>query len=145
VTTRVITNISELTTNDASLGFGDMGRLHDAAIVIDEARVLWVGPKAHAPAADEMIDAHHSAVIPGFVDSHTHLVFAGERSGEFEARMNGVAYDGGGIGRTVDATRAASEHDLRDATARRLHELRAGGATTVEIKSGYALNVDGES
>ena len=89
MTTRVIQNISELTTNDPSLGVGVTGRLHDAAIVIDDDRVLWVGPNAESPAADEMIDVHDSAVIPGFVDSHTHLVFAGERSEEFEARMNG--------------------------------------------------------
>jgi imidazolonepropionase len=113
--------------------------------VIDEDRVLWVGPNAQAPAADESIDAQDCAVIPGFVDSHTHLVFAGERSDEFEARMSGTPYDGGGIARTVASTRVASSDELRRSTAQRLRELRAGGVTTVEIKSGYALNVDGES
>lgn len=146
MTTRVITNIAELTTNDASLGDESrMGRLVDAAIVIDDEQVLWVGANAHAPAADEMIDAHNSAVIPGFVDSHTHLVFAGERSEEFEARMSGTPYDGGGIANTVTATRSASDSELRRATNERLIALRAGGVTTVEIKSGYALTVDGES
>ena len=145
MTTRVIQNISELTTNDPSLGVGVTGRLHDAAIVIDDDRVLWVGPNAESPAADEMIDVHDSAVIPGFVDSHTHLVFAGERSEEFEARMNGTPYDGGGISSTVASTRAASSNELRAATEKRLGELRAGGVTTVEIKSGYALTLDGES
>ena len=145
MTTRVITNISELTTNDPSLGAGVTGRLHDAAIVIGDGRVLWVGANSEAPDADEMIDARDSAVIPGFVDSHTHLVFVGERSDEFEARMNGARYDGGGISTTVAATRAASDDELRGATEKRLQELRAGGVTTVEIKSGYALNVDGES
>lgn len=145
MTSRLISNISELTTNDASLGVGVMGRLFDAAIVIDEARVVWVGPNARAPAADEMIDAKQSAVIPGFVDSHTHLVFAGERSDEFEARMNGAPYDGGGIARTVASTRAASRDDLRRLTAKRLRELRVGGVTTVEIKSGYELTLDGEA
>ncbi len=146
MTTRVIKNISELTTNDPSHGTGVMGRLHDAALVIDDERVLWVGANADAPAADEMIDAQDSAVIPGFVDSHTHLVFAGERSEEFEARMNGTPYDGGGIARTVESTRAASSDELRRATKRwpALRELRSG-VTTVEIKSGYALNLDGES
>ncbi len=114
-------------------------------MVIDDDVVLWVGPNAHAPSADEMIDAQGSAVIPGFVDSHTHLVFAGERADEFEARMNGTPYDGGGITRTVEATRAASSDELRRATHQRLSQLRAGGVTTVEIKSGYALDVDGES
>jgi imidazolonepropionase len=145
MTTRVITNIGELTTNDPALGAGVTGRVRDAAIVIDEERVLWVGPTLDAPAADERIDAHDAAVIPGFVDSHTHLVFAGERSDEFEARLNGTPYDGGGIARTVRATRAASNDELRRATERRLRELRAGGVTTVEIKSGYALDVEGES
>ncbi len=145
MTTRVIQNISELTTNDPSLGNGVTGRLRDAAMVIDDERVLWVGPNAQAPSADETIDAHESAVIPGFVDSHTHLVFAGERSEEFEARMNGTPYDGGGISTTVAATRAESSDELRHGTERRLRALRAGGVTTVEIKSGYALTVDGES
>jgi imidazolonepropionase len=143
--TWVIKNISELTTNDPSLGVGVTGRLHDAAMVIGDERVLWVGANAVAPEADEMIDARDSAVIPGFVDSHTHLVFVGERSEEFEARMNGARYDGGGISTTVAATRAASSDELRSATRQRLGELRAGGVTTVEIKSGYALNLEGES
>ncbi|HEY5262883.1 MAG TPA: imidazolonepropionase, partial [Acidimicrobiales bacterium] len=145
MTTRVIKNIGELTTNDPTLGAGATGRLHNAAMVIDHDVVLWVGPNAQAPAADEMIDARDCAVIPGFVDSHTHLVFAGERSDEFEARMSGTSYDGGGIVSTVNATRAASSDELRRATQTRLRELRAGGVTTVEIKSGYALDVDGES
>jgi len=145
MTTRVIKNIAELTTNDASLGVGVMGRLHDAAMVIDDEHVLWTGSNSDAPPADEMIDAQHGAVIPGFVDSHTHLVFAGERSEEFEARMNGTPYDGGGIARTVESTRVASSDELRRTTKKRLDELRIGGVTTVEIKSGYALNLDGES
>ena len=123
MTTRVITNIAELTTNDETLGLGPMGRLHDAAMVIDEQYVLWIGPNADAPAADQLVDAHNSAVIPGFVDSHTHLVFAGERSEEFEARMSGAHYDGGGIASTVAATRAASSDELRRLSHRRLSEL----------------------
>ena len=91
-----------------------LGRLHDAAFVVDDDQVLWVGANALAPDADEMLDAGGAAVIPGFVDSHTHLVFAGERSDEFEARMAGLRYDGGGIARTVAATRAATD----DAVAR---------------------------
>ncbi len=146
MTTRVITNISELTTNDPTLGDESVwGRLHDAAILLDDHSVLWVGLSGDAPDADERLDARGGAVVPGFVDSHTHLVFAGERSDEFEARMAGARYDGGGIGRTVEATRAASHDALRSATAQRLGELRAGGVTTVEMKSGYALNVEGEA
>jgi imidazolonepropionase len=109
VTTRVVRHIAELTTNDSSLGdHSVMGRLFDAALVHDDGRVLWVGPDDEAPDADEVLDAANGTVIPGFVDSHTHLVFAGERSDEFEARMAGQHYDGGGIGRTVEAPPAAT-------------------------------------
>src|SRR5580698_8831374 len=98
MTTRVITNIGELTTNDPALGDGSpCGRLTNAAMVLDEHHVLWVGDNVDAPDADERIDAQGCAVLPGFVDSHTHLVFAGERSDEFEARMAGERYGGGGI------------------------------------------------
>jgi imidazolonepropionase len=146
MTTRVITNIAELTTNDPALGDGTSGgRLFDAAMVLDEHQVLWVGANATAPDADERFDAQHCAVVPGFVDSHTHLVFAGERSDEFEARMAGEPYDGGGIARTVAATRAASRDDLRRTTQQRVDALRAGGVTTLEIKSGYELTVEGET
>lgn len=145
MTTRVITNIAELTTNDPTLGDGSaMGRLYDAAIAIDDERVLWVGPREQAPAGDELIDAEGAAVVPGFVDSHTHLVFAGERSGEFEARMAGAHYDGGGIRATVAATRSATREELRDATLRRVLQLQSSGVTTMEIKSGYELSVVGE-
>ncbi|MHB1209824.1 MAG: imidazolonepropionase [Acidimicrobiales bacterium] len=143
--TRVIRHIGELTTNDPSVGDETaMGRMSDAALVIDEHRVLWSGLDRDAPAADEMIDAEGAAVIPGFVDSHTHVVFAGERSDEFEARMAGATYDGGGIWRTVSATRGAQDDELREESGVRVDELRAGGVTTVEIKSGYELTVTGE-
>lgn len=146
MTTRVIKNISELTTNDPTLGDASaMGRLLDAALVVDDEQVLWVGANGDAPDADEVIDAQHRAVIPGFVDSHTHLVFAGERSDEFEARMAGRRYDGGGIARTVAATRAATVEELRRGTKKRMAELLAGGVTTVEIKSGYELTTPGET
>jgi imidazolonepropionase len=144
--TLVVTNINELTTNDPTLGDESaLGRLFDAAMVVDDEQVLWIGRSDEAPDADEIIDAEGCAVIPGFVDSHTHLVFAGERSDEFEARMAGVHYDGGGIARTVEATRAASLGELIVGTRQRVGELLAGGVTTIEIKSGYELTVDGES
>jgi imidazolonepropionase len=144
--TRVIRHIGELTTNDPSVGDETrLGRLSNAAMVVDEEQVLWVGENDRAPDADESLDVGGRAVIPGFVDSHTHLVFAGERSDEFEARMAGVRYDGGGIARTVDSTRGATLEDLRSGTEGRLGELLAGGVTTVEIKSGYELTVDGEA
>lgn len=145
MTIRVLTNIGELTTNDPSLGDATaMGRLYNAAMIVDDERVLWVGPANTSLSGDEVIDLEGAAVIPGFVDSHTHLVFGGERSAEFEARMSGQRYDGGGIATTCAATRAASDQELRRQSEKRLRELRAGGVTTVEIKSGYELSRDGE-
>ena len=146
MTTRVLTNIGELLTNDPSLGDESrVGRILDAALVIDDEVVLWAGRAVDAPDADECYDVHGAAVVPGFVDSHTHLVFAGERSAEFEARMAGRPYGAGGIARTVEATRDASSDVLREESAARLGALRAGGVTTVEVKSGYALDVEGEA
>jgi imidazolonepropionase len=143
--TRVIGNIGELTTNDPTLGDeSPLGRLFNAAMVVDDEQVLWVGDGDAAPDADESFDAGGCAVTPGFVDSHTHLVFAGERSDEFEARMAGVHYDGGGIARTVAATRSATTEALERGTRKRASELLAGGVTTIEIKSGYELTVEGE-
>ena len=143
---RLLTNIGELLTNDPTLGDETkVGRLRDAALVIEEGRVAWVGAQRDAPDADERVDARGGAVIPGFVDSHTHLLFAGDRVEEFEARMAGIPYDGGGIMTTVGATRAASDEQLREQSARRLAALRAGGVTTVEVKSGYALTLEGEA
>jgi len=153
VTTTLITNIGELVTCDPALAaataggaVGDpLGILHDAALVIDGDRIAWVGSAADAPAADHRVDAAGRAVIPGFVDSHTHLVFDGERSAEFAARMAGEPYTGGGIATTVAATRAASTERLRAGAAKRMAELTALGTTTVEIKSGYGLNVADEA
>jgi imidazolonepropionase len=115
-----------------------------AALVIDDGRIAWVGDVADAPAADERLDADGRAVIPGFVDSHSHLVFAGDRADEWEARMTGIPYTAGGIRRTVAATRAASDDALRATIARHVAEARAQGTTTLEIKSGYGLSVADE-
>ena len=138
----VITNIGELTTNDPSTG---PDPLRDAAVVVDGDRIAWIGPAAHAPEADQRLDAGGAAVIPGFVDSHAHLVFAGDRAAEFAARMNGEPYTGGGIRTTVAATRAASDGELLAAARRLLLEARRQGSTTVEIKSGYGLSVAEEA
>lgn len=116
----------------------------DAALVIDDGCVAWVGDTRHAPAADSRLDAAGRAVIPGFVDSHSHLVFAGDRVDEWEARMTGVPYTAGGIRRTVAATRAASDDELRARLARHIAEVRAQGTTTIEVKSGYGLTVADE-
>ncbi len=140
----LVTGIGELVTNQPSLGPGPLGLLTDAALVVDGSVVAWVGPASAAPAADARVDVEGRAVLPGFVDSHTHLVFAGDRSAEFEARMSGVPYDGGGIAATVAATRDAGEDALRARLAALVAELRAQGTTTVEIKSGYGLSVADE-
>ncbi len=141
----IVTGIAELVTNDATLGSGPLGVVRDAALVVDADRVAWVGAAAAAPPADRRVDLDGAAVVPGFVDSHTHLVFAGDRSGEFAARLAGERYDGGGIASTVRATRAASDDQLRARLARLVAEMRSQGTTTVEVKSGYGLTVDDEA
>lgn len=118
--------------------------VQDAAIVIEGDRIAWVGESAAAPDADERVDAEGRAVIPGFVDSHTHLVFAGDRFDEFEARMAGRSYSAGGIRRTVAATRAASDDELLRHARALVAEARAQGTTTIEVKSGYGLNLADE-
>ncbi|MCM0620329.1 imidazolonepropionase [Nocardioides bruguierae] len=119
--------------------------LRDAALVLDGDRVAWLGPAAEAPAADLAVDLAGRAVLPGFVDSHSHLVFAGERSAEFAARMAGESYAAGGIRTTVAATRAASDEQLTAHVAALVAEMRAQGTTTLEIKSGYGLSVHDEA
>lgn len=141
----LVHGIAELVTNDPSLGPGRLGVVPDAAVVVEDGAVVWVGAAAAAPAADTRVDVGGRAVLPGFVDSHAHLVFAGDRAAEFEARMSGAAYDGGGIASTVAATRAAGDDELRPRLARLLAEMRAQGTTTVEIKSGYGLTVADEA
>ncbi|MGK5544025.1 imidazolonepropionase [Streptomyces sp. URMC 127] len=143
--TTVITNISSLVTNDPSLGEGPLGTLQDAAVVIDGDRVVWVGTSSKAPATDNRVDAGGRAALPGFVDSHSHLVFAGDRTAEFNARMSGRSYSAGGIRTTVAATRAASDEAL-DANVRRyVREALRQGTTVLETKSGYGLTVEDEA
>ena len=120
--TTLVTGIGELVTNDPSRGDGPLGLMTDAALVVDAGTVVWVGPATGAPDADDRVDVGGRAVVPGFVDSHAHLVFAGDRAAEFEARMSGARYDGGGIGTTVAATRAATDDELRG-------RLRASSST----------------
>jgi imidazolonepropionase len=142
MTALVIDRIGMLVTNDPELGEGPLGIVRDAALVIEEEAVKAVD-KAGA-IGDERIDADGRCVIPGFVDSHTHLVFAGDRAEEFAARMAGQPYAAGGIRLTTEATRAASDEELTAlAWARRQEALRAG-ITHIEIKSGYGLETDAE-
>lgn len=138
-----IDNIGSLITNDPALGRGPLGIVEHASLVISDGRVESVGPAGAI--ADERIDADGACVLPGFVDSHTHLVFAGDRAAEFTARMAGEPYDGGGIRVTTDATRAASTAELDRLVRLRLAEAHRAGTTTIEIKSGYGLNVADET
>ncbi|MBO9522011.1 MAG: imidazolonepropionase [Nocardioidaceae bacterium] len=144
MTSHLLTGIGELVTNDPSYD-GSLGVLGNAALVIEAGEVAWVGPQAEAPDADTREDLGGRAVIPGFVDSHAHLVFAGDRSAEFAARMAGESYSAGGIRTTVAATRAATDEQLAAHVARHLAEMRRQGTTTVEIKSGYGLSVRDEA
>lgn len=149
-----VTGIAELVTNDPELaedreGPGGsaewLGLRRDAALIIEGSRIAWVGSAADVPAADETLDLGGRTVLPGFVDSHSHLVFAGDRSAEFAARMTGRPYTAGGIRTTVAATRQASDEQLTAHVGRLVAEMRRQGTTTLEIKSGYGLSVADEA
>lgn len=139
------TGIGELVTNDPAHDGTSLGVINDAAIAVESGRIVWVGSRASAPVADTVRDLGGRAVIPGFVDSHAHLVFAGDRSDEFAARMAGESYAAGGIRSTVAATRAASDEQLQANLMHLLGEMRRQGTTTVEIKSGYGLTAIDEA
>ncbi len=143
MTTTVLDRIGLLVTNDSTLGDGPLGLITDASVVFDGDRIIAVGPSGLV--ADNRIDAEGRCVVPGFVDSHTHLVFAGDRSEEFVARMAGRPYEAGGIVVSVAATRSASDDELMRLTDARRNEARHAGITTVEIKSGYGLDVVDEA
>ncbi len=140
-----ITNIGSLVTNDQSLGFGILGEIESAAVVIENDKIAWVGSTSDVPDADQKLDAAGKAVIPGFVDSHAHLLFAGERSKEFQARMKGEKYSAGGIKSTVAATREATSEALEQNTLRLVREMQKSGITTFETKSGYGLTTADET
>ena len=145
MTTVALTNIGSLVTNDETLGAGPLGLLKDAALVFEGEHISWVGPSAQAPATDQQIDLAGRAVLPGFVDSHAHLLFAGERSAEFAARMAGGQYEAGGIRSTVAKTRGASDDELESNLLRLVNELHRSGITTFETKSGYGLTTADEA
>ena len=134
----LFTGISELHT------VSEAGTLDDAAIVVTDGVVSWVGQRSQAPAADDIVDCGGRAVLPGWVDSHTHMIFDGDRSAEFEARMSGGSYEAGGIAVTMDATRSAGESRLEQLLVERIAAARRGGTTTVETKTGYGLNTESE-
>ncbi|MFI7667345.1 imidazolonepropionase [Nocardia sp. NPDC049526] len=135
----LITGIGELTTNAPG------GPLHDAAVVLEGERFAWIGPARSAPAADDRVDIGGRAALPGWVDSHTHLVFAGDRTAEFEARMAGQPYRAGGIATTVAATRSASDDQLSANLRRHVTEAYRQGTTCLETKTGYGLSVPDEA
>jgi imidazolonepropionase len=139
--------IAELVTNDPAVGDGSpLGRLTGAAaVVVDDDRIAWVGDEQDLPATDERVDLAGRCVLPAFVDSHSHLVFAGDRGEEFAARMAGRPYAAGGIQRTVAATRTAGDDALRGTLHRLLGEMRRQATATVEVKSGYGLTVADEA
>lgn len=152
MTTTLLTGISELWTLDPDLDApgrsstaADGQVLREAAIVLDGERVAWTGPAAKAPSADTQVDLGGRAVLPGWVDSHTHLVFAGDRSAEFASRMAGESYAAGGIQVTTNATREASDAQLERLVRGRIASAVAGGTTALEAKTGYGLTVDDES
>ena len=139
----VVDNIGLLVTNDEAAGEGPLGIVRDASVVIEAGLVASVGPAGQI--ADQKVDAAGNCVLPGFVDSHTHLVFAGDRSEEFTDRMAGRVYDGGGIRVTTEATRGVDDDELLRLLRLRLVEAHRAGTTTIEIKSGYGLDVANEA
>jgi imidazolonepropionase len=142
----LVDNIGELVTNDPEIGEGAIGLVRDAALLVRDGEIVYAGPRATLPPgeANGRIDASGAAVIPGFVDSHGHYAFAGDRTAEFAARMAGEAYTAGGIHSTVAATRAASDEQLTTSVARLVREAALSGTTTHEGKSGYGLSVADE-
>jgi imidazolonepropionase len=140
----LIKNIGLLVTNNPSLGKTELGLIENAALLIEHGKITWVGASESAPTAEKTMDAAGKAVIPGFVDSHNHLIFAKDRAEEFSARMKGESYSAGGIATTVGATRQATDDDLLSNATRLVYEGLHSGTTTVEIKSGYGLTVKDE-
>jgi imidazolonepropionase len=136
----LITNIAELMTQDL-----EHRVLKDAAVVVEGERISWIGAASNAPAADDAVDAGGRALLPGWVDSHTHLVFAGDRTAEFEARMAGESYSAGGIAVTMEATRRTSDFELTRLAMGRVAEAVSQGTTYVETKTGYGLDVEHEA
>jgi imidazolonepropionase len=140
-----ITDIGSLVTNDSNLGEGMLGLVKNAAVVIEDGKVSWVGNSSELSATDEVLSVEGKTVIPGFVDSHAHLIFGGDRAEEFSARMQGQSYSAGGIKSTVEATREASDQTLSNNMLRLIKEMQSSGITTFETKSGYGLTTKDET
>jgi imidazolonepropionase len=144
VSSIAFTNIATLVTNDVSFGDGELGVLREATLVVEDGLIASI-TQGKPSGVDSVIDCAGKTLLPGFVDSHSHLIFAGDRAEEFSARSQGQKYTAGGIASTVDATRAASDSVLADNAQRLLNEALASGTTTIEIKSGYGLTAADES
>ncbi len=140
----LLTGISRLITNDPAWGPSPLGVIQDAALVIEGDKVMWVGAAGQAPQADSAVNLDGRCVLPGWVDSHSHLIFAGDRAAEFSARMAGAPYQAGGIMATVGPTRAASDESLLASARKLVAEMVAGGTTCIETKTGYGLSLDEE-
>lgn len=144
-TSGLLDHVGELVTCDPQKGDGPLGVLRDAAVVVEDDRIAWIGPSAAAPPTDTRTDVQGRCVLPGFVDSHSHVVFGGDRADEFAARMAGRPYAAGGIQRTVASTRATDEHALYERADLLAGEALAQGTTTLEVKSGYGLTPEHEA
>jgi len=144
VTSTLLRGMSELVTNDPTLGPTALGLIEDAALIIQDGRVAWVGPAGTAPPADQAVDLGGRAVLPGWVDSHSHVIYAGDRSAEFAARMAGEPYRAGGMRATVEATRAVDDRTMLATARRHRAEMLLGGTTCAETKTGYGLTVPDE-
>lgn len=140
----LITDIGQLVTNDPGLGSGPLGLRRDSALVLEDGVIAWIGDADGAPAADEAVRVDGAAVLPGWVDSHTHLVFAGDRAAEFTARMSGAPYQAGGMQASVDATRSADDAALLSLVTSRITTMHRSGTTCIETKTGYGLSVADE-
>jgi imidazolonepropionase len=141
-----VTGIGLLATCDGARGHGALGYIETAALVVDNGHVAYAGPEAAAPLdVDERVDVGGRCVMPGFVDSHSHLIFAGDRAEEFARRMAGHPYQPAGILETLAATRAASVGDLSSRAGRLVEQARTTGTTTIEIKTGYGLSPEHEA
>ncbi|MEN9749673.1 MAG: hypothetical protein RL149_751, partial [Actinomycetota bacterium] len=140
-----ITDIGSLVTNDPNIGDGNLGLRSNSALIFEDGKISWIGDAANLPSVDSKFSVEGKTVIPGFVDSHAHMVFAGDRSEEFSARMRGQNYSAGGIKTTVAATRSASDTELENNNSRLVAEMHRSGITTFESKSGYALDVENEA
>ncbi|HOZ59084.1 MAG TPA: imidazolonepropionase [Nakamurella multipartita] len=144
MTSTLLRGMSELVTNDPTLGPTALGLIEDAALIIQDGRVAWVGPAGTAPPADQAVDLGGRAVLPGWVDSHSHVIYAGDRSAEFAARMAGEPYRAGGMRATVEATRAVDDRTMLATARRHRAEMLLGGTTCAETKTGYGLTVPDE-